>query len=376
VIPPLFLAASWFDWIYRGLVLLVIACPCALVISTPVTIVCGLTSGARAGILIKGGVFLEDAGKLKALAIDKTGTLTRGQPQVQTIVPLNGHTVTELMESAVAIERSSEHPLARAILRKGQEMGIETKSATNYQMIKGKGAIATYQGRLFWMGSHRFMHEMGQVTDEANDKALALEDEGHSIVAIGNDEHVCGLISIADSPRQWVRETILAIKRLGVEEVVMLTGDNIPTARALAAYTGVDSYHAELLPEEKVEVVLSLVKKWEKVGMVGDGVNDAPALAAATIGFAMGGMGSDAALETADIALMSDDLSRIPWLIRHSIRALSIIKVNIAFALGVKALFIALALLNMATLWMAIAADTGATILVIFNALRLLKARH
>jgi Zn2+/Cd2+-exporting ATPase len=376
VVPPLFFAGAWLDWIYRGLVLLVIACPCALVISTPVSIVCGLTSAARAGVLIKGGVFLEEAGKLKALALDKTGTLTYGHPQVQTIIALAGHTVEELMEKALALEKPSEHPLARAIVRKGQQMGIQAEAATNYQAIKGKGALATYKGKLYWMGSHRFMHEMGQETEEIHDKALVLEDEGHSIVAIGNDAHVCGLISIADSPRQWIHETIAAIKSLGVEEVVMLTGDNIPTARALAAYSGVDHFHAELLPEEKVEVLLSLVKRWEKVGMVGDGVNDAPALAAATIGFAMGAMGTDAAIETADITLMSDDLSRIPWLIRHSMRVLRIIKTNIAFALSIKALFIALAMLNMATLWMAIAADTGASILVIFNALRLIRLRH
>jgi Zn2+/Cd2+-exporting ATPase len=375
IVPPLFFAAPWIGWIYRGLVLLVIACPCALVISTPVSIICGLTSAARAGVLLKGGIFLEEVGKLKALAIDKTGTLTCGHPQVQTIVPMAGHTVQELMESAVALERGSEHPLARAIVRKGVEMGIQAAMATHFQSIKGKGALATYQERLFWIGSHRFMHEMGQESEEIHDRALALEDEGHSVVALGNETHVCGLISIADSPRQLIHETIAAIKSVGVEEIVMLTGDNEPTARALAAHTGVDRFYAELLPEEKVEEVLSLVRRWGKVGMVGDGVNDAPAMAAASVGFAMGGMGTHAAIETADVVLMSDDLSHLPWLIRHSIKVVQIIKQNIAFALGVKALFIALALLNRATLWMAIAADTGATLLVIFNALRLLRVK-
>jgi len=376
LIPPLVFAASWVDWIYRGLVLLVIACPCALVISTPVSIVCGLTAAAKAGVLIKGGIFLEEAGKLKALALDKTGTLTYGHPQVQTIHPLNGHTVTELMELAVALERSSEHPLARAILHKGQEMGIQVENATNFQAIKGKGALATYQDKLYWLGSHRFIHEMGQETEEIHEKALALEDEGHSILALGTEDHVCGLISIADHPREHIHEIIASTKRLGVEEVVMLTGDNLPTARALAALAGVDRYHAELLPEEKVEAVTALVKRWEKVAMVGDGINDAPAMAASTLGIAMGAMGTDAAIETADVALMSDDLSRIPWLIRHSIRVLRVIKMNIGFSLTVKGLFIALALLHMATLWMAIAADTGASILVIFNAMRLLRAKY
>lgn len=375
IVPPLFFAASWFDWIYRGLVLLVIACPCALVISTPVSIVSGLTSAARAGVLVKGGIFLEEVGELKALALDKTGTLTYGQPVVQKIIPFNHHSIEELMERAVALEKPSEHPLARAILRKGEEMGIKAAQASNFQIVKGKGAIATYRKTLYWIGSHRFMHEMGQETQEVHEKALALEDEGHSVIAIGTDDHVCGLISVADSPREWVRETIGTIKRLGVEEIVMLTGDNQPTARALASHTGVDRYQSELLPDEKVDAVLALVKKWDKAGMVGDGVNDAPAMAAATVGFAMGGMGTDAAIETADITLMGDDLAKLPWLIRHSRRVMQVIKQNIGFALGVKALFIALALFDLATLWMAILADTGATMLVVFNALRLLRPK-
>lgn len=373
VIPPLIFSLPWFDWIYRGLVLLVIACPCALVISTPVSIVSGLTAAARHGILIKGGIFLEEAGRLQALAMDKTGTLTYGHPEVQRLIPLNHHNEKELMERAVALEKPSEHPLARAILKKGEEMLVESESAQNFQIIKGKGALATYRGQFYWIGSHRFMHEMRQETPEVHEKAVALEDAGHSIVAIGTDDHVCGLISVADTPRKWIREIIRAIKETGIQEVVMLTGDNKQTARALADHARVDRFLAELLPEEKVEAVTALVKKWDKAGMVGDGVNDAPAMAAATIGFAMGGMGTDAAIETADIALMSDDLSKLPWLFRYSRRVLKIIKQNITFALGVKALFIALALVDLATLWMAIAADTGATILVIFNALRLLR---
>ncbi len=374
LLPPLLFSLPWFDWIYRGLVLLVIACPCALVISTPVSIVSGLTAAARQGVLIKGGVFLEQVGQLKALAYDKTGTLTYGHPEVQKLVPLNQHTVEELMERAVALEKPSEHPLARAILRKGEEMGITAVSAAHFQTIKGKGALATYNGKLYWIGSHRFMHEMGQETEAIHQAALSLEDAGHSIVAIGTDDHVCGLISVADSPREWVRETLLAVKRSGIEEQVMLTGDNEPTARALAEHVGVDRFLAELLPEEKVEAVADLARTWDKVGMVGDGVNDAPAMAAATLGIAMGGMGTDAAIETADIVLMADDLARLPWLLRYSRRVLKVIKQNITFALGVKALFITLALLNMATLWMAIGADMGATMLVIFNALRLLKS--
>lgn len=376
ITAPVLWGASWHLWIYHGLVLLVIACPCALVISTPVAIVCGLTAAAKAGVLVKGGMFLEVVGKLKALAVDKTGTLTFGHPVVQAIIPLNDHTPQELMERAVALEKSSEHPLARAILHKGKEMGIQALGATNYQAVKGKGALATYKEKLFWIGSHRFMHEMGQETTLIHDQALALEDAGHSVVALGNDDHVCGLISIADSPRENVGSTIASIKRLGVQEIVMLTGDNTPTAQALALHTGVDRFFAELLPEDKVEKILELRKTWDLVGMVGDGVNDAPAMAAATVGIAMGGIGAPVAIEAADIALMSDDLAKLPWLIKHAQGVLRIIKQNISFSLGVKGFFILLALLNLATLWMAIAADTGATLLVIFNGLRLLRKRH
>ncbi len=373
-VPPLIFALPWFDWIYRGLVLLVIACPCALVISTPVSIVSGLTTAARQGVLVKGGVYLEMVGHIRAIALDKTGTLTFGHPEVQEIVPLNGHTSEELLERAVALERPSEHPLARAILRKGVEEKIKTEKVDSFQIFKGKGAQATYRGKSYWIGSHRYMHEMGQETDEVHDRALELEDAGHSIVAIGNQTHVCGLISVADSPRPFIAETIAAIKGAGIQEIVMLTGDNEPTAAALAKLSGVDTFYAELLPEDKVDAVLALRKKWKKVAMVGDGVNDAPAMAAANLGIAMGGMGTDAAIETADVALMSDDLSKIPWLIRHSHKVLKIIKQNITFSLGLKALFIGLTFFNLVTLWMAIAADTGATLLVIFNALRLLRS--
>ncbi len=374
VLPPLLFDAPWPDWFYRGLVILVISCPCALVISTPVSIVSALTAAARAGVLIKGGVYLETAGRLKALALDKTGTLTRGQPEVQRIVPLNGHTWQEVLERAAALEAHSEHPLARAIVRKAREAGIQPAAAEGFQAVRGKGAEARLDGRMFWIGSHRFMHGQGQETEEVHARALELEDAGHTVVALGNDTHVCGLVSIADSLRDAVPHTLAAIKRAGVEKVVMLTGDNEGTARAIAAEAGIDEFHCELLPEDKVAVIGRLVREHKHVAMVGDGINDAPAMAAATFGIAMGAMGTDAALETADVALMSDDLSRLPWLIRHSRRTLGVIQQNIAFALGIKILFIILTMAGMASLWIAIAADTGATMLVVFNSLRLLSA--
>lgn len=373
VLPPLLIEGSWSDWIYRGLVLLVIACPCALVISTPVSIICGLTAAARSGVLIKSGLALETIGKLRSLAVDKTGTLTVGHPEVQKIIPLGSHTEQEVMERAVGLETPSEHPLAKAIVKKGKEMGIKAESASNYLAFKGKGAIAFYKNKMFWIGSHRFLHEMGQETDKIHEQAVQLEDAGHSIIVLGNEEHVCGLISIADAPRSEIDKTIAALKEMGLKQIVLLTGDNIQTASAIAKLCGIEEYHAGLMPEEKVEYILELRKSWGNVGMVGDGVNDAPAMAAATLGIAMGGIGSDVALETSDITLMADDLSRLPWLIQFSRAVLNVIKQNITFSLALKGLFIGLALFNMATLWAAIAADTGATIVVIFNSLRLLR---
>ncbi|MBW2309387.1 MAG: heavy metal translocating P-type ATPase [Deltaproteobacteria bacterium] len=372
IIPPLILSDPWITWVYRALVLLVIACPCALVISTPVSIVSGLTSASRNGILIKGGVYLEAPAELEAIALDKTGTLTRGCPEVQAVVPLNGHTDQELLAKAAALEVNSEHPLARAILRKAEAEGVKFASASDFQAMKGKGAVATIEGRTFWIGSHRLMEEKGQETTEVHYKALELEKAGHSVVAVGNDNHVCGLISIADGVRDQAASTVRALKDIGVKRIVMLTGDNEGTARAVAESTGVDDFRAELLPEDKVNIVELLVKELDHVAMVGDGVNDAPAMATATLGIAMGSAGTDAAIETADIALMSDDLSKIPWLIRHSRRTMRVIKQNIWFALGLKLVFMGLAMAGIATLWMAIAADMGASLLVIFNGLRLL----
>ncbi|AMV70609.1 heavy metal-translocating P-type ATPase [Desulfuromonas sp. DDH964] len=370
--PPL-AGLSWSEGVYRGLVLLVIACPCALVISTPVSIVSALTAAARHGVLIKGGLYLEAAGRLKVLALDKTGTLTTGQPEVQRLVTLNGHSESELLERAAALETGSEHPLARAILRKAREAGIEVEPAEQFTAFPGKGGEGSIGGRLFWVGSHRMLHEKGQETPEIHARAEELEDAGHTVVAIGNDSHVCGLISIADSLREDIPRIIAEIRDAGVARIVMLTGDNAGTARAIAAETGIEEYHCELLPEDKVEAIGRLVRENNTVAMVGDGINDAPAMAAATFGIAMGAMGTDAALETADMALMSDDLSKLPWLIRHSRRTLRNIQQNIGFALGLKAVFIVLTLFGMATLWMAIAADMGATLLVVFNSLRLLN---
>ncbi|MEX2015903.1 MAG: heavy metal translocating P-type ATPase [Candidatus Hydrogenedentales bacterium] len=373
VVPPLF-TGEWAHWFYEALVILVIACPCALVISTPVSIVSGLTAAARNGVLIKGGIHLETPASLRAIAFDKTGTVTYGRPAVQRIIPLNGHNETELLERAAALESHSTHPLAMAILQRARDAGVAHATAHNVQNVQGKGAEGVFDGRSFWIGSHRFLHEKGGETPETHDKAVALEDAGHSVIAIGNEAHICGLLSVADEVRADSSAVVKALKDAGIEHVTLLTGDNEGTAAAVAAAIDVDSYQSELLPEEKVAAVEQLVAKYKKVAMVGDGINDAPAMAASTLAIAMGAVGTDAAIETADVALMSDDLSRLPWLIGHSRRTLRIIKQNIAFALGLKLVFIVLAFAGLATLWMAIAADMGASLLVIFNALRLLRA--
>ena len=373
VVPPLLLGASWADWLYRSLVLLVIACPCALVISTPVSVVAALAAAARFGVLVKGGLFIEAPARLRAVALDKTGTLTRGQPEVIDVVALSGHTEEELLERAAGLESHSNHPLARAIVEAAEQRGITPRDASEFAIIEGKGATGLIDGSPFWIGSHRMLEERGQETPEIHSQLETMQDAGRSIVVVGNDSHVCGFITLADTLRPQAADAVRKMRSAGIEHVVMLTGDNSGTAHAIAKNVGIDEVYAELLPEDKVEQVETLVKQYGQVAMVGDGVNDAPALARATIGIAMGAAGSDAAIETADIALMSDDIAKLPWLIRHSRRTLAIIRQNIVFSLAVKLLFVVLTFAGHASLWAAIAADMGASLLVIANGLRLLR---
>ncbi len=373
VVPPLF-GASWAEWIYRALVLLVIACPCALVISTPVSIVAALATAARHGVLIKGGIYLEAPASLKAIAFDKTGTLTRGAPTVVKAVPFPPHTERELIERAAAIEARSGHPLARAILAHAESLGIEPIPAAGVQVIQGKGVSGIIEGKLYWLGSHRHLEERGQETPEVHAQLEAMTASGWSAVVVGNDTHVCGFIALADTLRPEAKDTVASLRRAGIEHVIMLTGDNEGTARAIAQKAGMDEVLAELLPEDKVTAVADLVSRYKMVAMVGDGVNDAPAMARASLGVSMGAAGSDAAIETSDVALMTDDLSRLPWLVGHSKRTLAVIRQNIVFSIALKLVVLLLAFAGLATLWMAIAADMGASLLVIANALRLLKA--
>lgn len=372
VVPVLVWGLPFERWLYQALVLLVIACPCALVISTPVSVVAAIAAAARQGVLIKGGAYMEVPGRLKAMAFDKTGTLTEGKPAVVQVSALNGHTETELLERAAAMEMHSDHPLAVAILEYSIGQRVAVQAASDVRAVPGKGIRGRWNGREFWLGSHRLLEELGQETPEVHEQLESLSATGHTVVVVGNDEHVCGFLALADRIRPQAAMAIRQLRSLGVDHLVMLTGDNRGTAEAIATLAGVTEIEAELLPEEKVTAVESLVGRYQSVAMVGDGINDAPALARASLGIAMGAGGSDTAIETADIALMSDDLTKLPWLVQHSRRMLAIIRTNIFLSLAVKALFVGLTLAGHASLWAAIAADMGVSLLVIANALRLL----
>jgi len=376
VVPPVAFGGDWSDWLYRALVLLVIACPCALVISTPVTIVAALAAAARNGVLIKGGVYVEAPARLRAVALDKTGTLTAGHPSVVELAPLNSHDERELLERAAALEARSDHPIARAILDHARRRGVQPAPADEFRIIPGKGASGRIDDQSFWLGSHRFLEERGQETPEVHDRLEAMTAAGRSAVVVGNERHVCGLIALSDTIRPGAAETVRALRAAGIEHLIMLTGDNRGTAEAVAREIGIDEVMAELLPGDKVAAVEALVGRYRSVAMVGDGINDAPAMGRSTVGIAMGAAGSDAAIEAADVALMSDDLTKLPWLVRHARRALAVIRQNIFFSLGVKAVFVALTIAGSASLWAAIAADMGASLLVVFNGLRLLVAEE
>lgn len=388
VLPPLAGLGAWGEWFYRALVLLVVACPCALVISTPVTIVSALAGAARRGILIKGGLHLENAGRARVVAIDKTGTLTEGEPAVVDVVALNGTDPREVLSLAAAAEARSEHPLARAILRQAEEERVPPRAATDTAAIPGRGLTARVGEETVYVGSERLFRELGAPVEEARPVLRRCEEEGRTAVLVGSvpagagpDARpvLRGVIAVADRVRPHAAEALRELHRAGIERIVMLTGDNAGTARAVARSlggpgVGVDEFRAELLPEDKVAAVRDLRREYGKVLMVGDGVNDAPALAASDVGVAMGTAGTDVALETADIALMADDLSKLPVTIRFARKAERIIRVNIAFSLCTKAVFVVLATLGLATLWMAVLADMGASLLVIVNGLRALRA--
>tara|TARA_E500000305_G_scaffold8250_2_gene5895 strand:+ start:5228 stop:7474 length:2247 start_codon:yes stop_codon:yes gene_type:complete len=373
LLPPLIAGGAWGFWFYNALVLLVIACPCALVISTPVSIVAALTASARGGVLIKGGAYVEAPARTTALALDKTGTITEGKPEVAAVYPLGGTSEADLLAVAASLEARSSHPLARAILDRA---GSQVTAAEDTRTVPGRGLEGHFRSRAVWLGSDRFAAEKGVAEAIPADLRERIEAAGATMVVVGDDGGVLGLLELRDRIRPDAKGIVARLHAQGVKTIVMLTGDNERTARAVAAEVGIDEVRAELLPEDKVEAIEKLVASHEMVAMVGDGVNDAPAMARAHYGIAMGAVGSDAAIETADIALMTDDIGRIPWLIGHSRRTISIIRQNIGLSLATKALFVGLTAFGMASMWGAIAADVGVSLLVVANALRLLNGHR
>jgi Cd2+/Zn2+-exporting ATPase len=374
LIPPLVLGMPWLGWIYRALVLLVIACPCALVISTPVTIVSGLAAAARHGILIKGGAFLETGRKLKALALDKTGTLTEGKPAVVDFVPLAGAERLRMLAIAAGLAALSDHPVSKAVAAYAAHQSGAADIA-DFVALPGRGVKGRIDEQRFHLGNHRLVEELGACSTELETRLDALEREGKTAVLLTGEGGVLAIFGIADTLRETSRAAIAELHALGVH-TVMLTGDNAHTAQAIANQVGIDDVRAELLPEDKLAAIGELATRYGKVGMVGDGINDAPALAKADIGFAMGAVGSDTALETADVALMDDDLRKLPAFIRLSRHIAAILGQNIVFALGIKAVFLGLAIAGDATMWMAVFADMGASLIVVLNGLRLLGVNH
>lgn len=373
LVPPLAFGAAWNYWFYNALVLLVIACPCALVISTPVSIVAALTASARAGVLIKGGAYVEVPGRTSALAMDKTGTLTMGEPEVAAAHPVGGALERDLLTVAASLEVRSSHALARAVLERAATVGIAADAAENTKTVPGRGLEGRVQGRSVWLGSDRFAAEKGFGNEIPSALRDRIESAGNTLVAVGDETGVIGVLELRDSIRPDARSVVAQLYKHGVKTIVMLTGDNERTARAVAAEVGINEVRAELLPEDKVKVIEELVGRHDVVAMIGDGVNDAPAMARAHYGIAMGAVGSDAAIETADIALMTDDISKVPWLISHSRRTMSVIHQNIGLSLVTKAAFVAATALGVASMWGAIVADVGVSLLVVANALRLLK---
>jgi Cd2+/Zn2+-exporting ATPase len=370
LLPPLVLGLPWYDWIYKALVLLVIACPCALVISTPVTIVSGLAAAARHGILIKGGAYLEQGRKLRAVAFDKTGTLTHGKPAVTDFVSLNG-TADEVRRLGVSLAARSDHPMSRAIAAFGTGDGPPLEPV-DFTALPGRGVRGRIQARTLYLGNQRLARELDAHSPDLEARLDALEREGKTAVLVMEPGRVLGAFAVADTLRETSKTALKDLHALGVH-TVMLTGDNAQTARAIGQHVGIDDVRAELLPEHKLDAVGELADRYGEVGMVGDGINDAPALAKANIGFAMGAAGSDTALETADVALMDDDLRKLPAFIRLSRRTAGILTQNIALALGIKAVFLVLTFTGQATMWMAVFADMGASLIVVANGLRLLR---
>ena len=371
ILPPLLFGAAWLDWIYKALVLLVIACPCALVISTPVSIVSGLAAAARRGILIKGGVYLEEGRKLKWLALDKTGTITHGKPAQTDVVAWNGADASAAQILAASLAARSDHPVSLAVARAAQDQGLALRDVTDFAALPGRGVRGHVNGALYHLGNHRLVEELGVCSPALEAQLAVLETQGKTVVMLIGQDGVRALFGVADTIKDSSRQAIKELHALGIK-TLMLSGDNPHTAEAIAQQVGIDEARGNLLPEDKQREIERRSAQGT-IGMVGDGINDAPALARADIGFAMGAAGTDTAIETADVALMDDDLRKLPAFVRLSRSTAGVLKQNIALALGIKVVFLALTFTGQATMWMAVFADMGASLLVVGNGLRLLR---
>ncbi|MCY9696166.1 heavy metal translocating P-type ATPase [Paenibacillus alginolyticus] len=374
-LPPLFAFGTWGSWFYKGLELLVIACPCALVISTPVAIVSAIGNAAKNGVLIKGGAFLEIAGRISTIAFDKTGTLTEGKPNVSQVI-LTEASENELLSIARTLEEYSTHPIAKAVVEYAKDKGVPVLRGETFRNIVGKGISAWIGNSEYFAGNMKLFKELHTSLDVLEPQILSLQQDGNTIVIIGTSEKIIGVIAVADAIRSTSVKALKGLQAVGIHEVVMLTGDNEGTAKKVASETGVTRYFAELMPEDKVNAVKNLQKEGHFVAMVGDGINDAPALATADLGIAMGGAGTDTAMETADIVLMADNLEKLPHTIHLSRKSVQIIKQNIWFSIVIKVVALLLIFPGLLTLWMAVLSDTGAALLVILNSLRLLRLRR
>lgn len=372
--PTLLLGAAFYPWFYKALVLLVIACPCALVISTPVTIISGLAAAAKQGILIKGVTYLEKGHRLKAIAFDKTGTLTHGRPEVTDIVSTSELSEIDVLNLAASLESHSEHPVVEAILQRWKKVNLpkDLLSVDNFEAIPGGGIVGNIEGDNYFLGNHRFAEEKGVCNTRIESILKGLEQQGKTTIVLGNQEKTLAILAVTDTLRESSIQAIKSLHTLGIT-TAMITGDNATTAQAIAKSLGIDDVQANLLPQDKLSAMDSLLKKYGSVGMVGDGINDAPALAKASIGFAMGNAGTDVALETADVALMEDNLSKLPLFIVLSRRTWYKLIENIGLSIGIKGVFFILALVGVATLWTAVFADMGASLIVVLNGLSLLK---
>lgn len=375
IFPPLVIGAAWSKWVYLGLAVLVVGCPCALIISTPVAIVTAIGHAAREGVLIKGGIHLEETGKLNVIAFDKTGTLTMGKPTVTDVLSFSDLQENTILGMARSIEAYSQHPLASAIIHYAKKENADNFKAEGFQSITGKGAQAIIDDEMYYIGNPRLFEEMTSIDGQIEQVVQQLQTEGKTVMLFGTKNDIKGLIAVADQVRESSLSIIKQLHQLGIKKTVMLTGDNEATGKALGKQLGLSATYAELLPENKLNTIESLQTKYGNTAMVGDGVNDAPALARANVGIAMGGAGTDAALETADIALMADDLEKLPYTIALSRKALHVIKQNISFSLGVKLIALLLVIPGWLTLWIAIFADVGATVLVVLNSMRLARTR-